>query len=425
MQVSIVESTPRVDSSRRRIVRTGLFALGAVLALGAVSTARAAVIPLVDSVILNPSTGELTATFGYISTSANAVIVSLGVDNFTTPAPFFRPGQPSSFYPGTHHEVWSATWDPASDPTLTWTVQGVSAPANSSMATTAFTSEFSYQGRLENAGVPYAGTADFRFTLYTTPAGSTTVGSPVAKSGVAVAGGLFTVALDFGMSAFDTSTLRYLETEVRVPAWDGQGAEPPFTTLSPRTPLTPTPMAIGAAATRPSNLYIPGSTTTSLATGSSGFLFVGPSASAAFTHPIEVGTDSSDGNGAYLTAGGVWTNGSDRNSKTDFIPVDARTILDKVAALPVTEWRYKGEADGVRHIGPMAQDFKAAFGLGHDERHIGTVDADGVALVAIKALNEKTRGLEADAERLRRENEVLRARLDSIETALRNGAVKP
>jgi len=286
------------------------------------------------------------------------------------------------------------------------------------MAGAAFTSAFSYQGRLEDAGVPYAGTADFRFTLYTTLSGASTVGSPVDKSGVTVAGGLFTVTLDFGNSVFDPSALRYLQTEVRMPAWDGQGAAPPFTTLNPRTPLTPSPGAITAASTRPSNLYTPSGATTSLASGSNGFLFVGPNTSATFTYPIQVGTDPSNGNGAYLTTGGVWTNGSDRNSKTDFTAVDAQTVLDKVAALPVTEWRYKGEAADVRHIGPMAQDFKAAFGLGYDERHIGTVDADGVALAAIKALNEK-------AAALQRENETLRARLDSLEAAVRKETVNP
>jgi hypothetical protein len=105
-------------------------------------------------------------------------------------------------------------------------------------------------------------------------------------------------------------------------------------------------------------------------------------------HPIHVGSTSLDGNGAYLTAGGMWTNGSDRNSKTHFEPLKAKDILDKVLSLPVTKWRYHGEPESVRHIGPMAQDFYAAFKLGESDRHIGTVDADGVALVAIQALHE-------------------------------------
>ena len=37
-------------------------------------------------------------------------------------------------------------------------------------------------------------------------------------------------------------------------------------------------------------------------------------------------------------------------------------------------------------MGPMAQDFRAAFGLGEDDKHIATVDADGVALAGVQAL---------------------------------------
>jgi hypothetical protein len=63
-------------------------------------------------------------------------------------------------------------------------------------------------------------------------------------------------------------------------------------------------------------------------------------------------------------------------------------VLEKVTRLPITEWRYKSQTDA-RHMGPVAQDFREAFGLGRDDKHITTVDADGVALAAIKGLNEK------------------------------------
>jgi hypothetical protein len=49
----------------------------------------------------------------------------------------------------------------------------------------------------------------------------------------------------------------------------------------------------------------------------------------------------------------------------------------------------------------MAQDFRAAFGLGADERHIGTIDESGVALAAIQALAK--------------ENAELRQRLEVLE----------
>jgi hypothetical protein len=83
----------------------------------------------------------------------------------------------------------------------------------------------------------------------------------------------------------------------------------------------------------------------------------------------------------------TFTPSSDRNLKGNFLPVNAGDILEKVAALPLTEWNFKEET--TKHIGPMAQDFYAAFGVGADDKHIATVDADGVALAAIQGLNQK------------------------------------
>jgi hypothetical protein len=71
-------------------------------------------------------------------------------------------------------------------------------------------------------------------------------------------------------------------------------------------------------------------------------------------------------------------------------PVRPREVLSKVAALPVRSWQYKAEP-GVRHVGPTAQDFYAAFGLGADDRHIASIDADGVSLAAIKGLEREVR----------------------------------
>jgi hypothetical protein len=62
--------------------------------------------------------------------------------------------------------------------------------------------------------------------------------------------------------------------------------------------------------------------------------------------------------------------------------------LDKVCTLSLQSWRYKTEPDGIRHLGPVSQDFYGAFGLGEDDRHITTVDEGGVALAAIQGLNE-------------------------------------
>ncbi len=99
---------------------------------------------------------------------------------------------------------------------------------------------------------------------------------------------------------------------------------------------------------------------------------------------------------------------SDRNLKENFSAVDPASILTKVAALPVQTWNYKSDPASLRHIGPMAQDFSAAFHVGMDDKHIATVDADGVALAAIQGLYELLQKDQVEIARLREENERLR-----------------
>jgi hypothetical protein len=94
--------------------------------------------------------------------------------------------------------------------------------------------------------------------------------------------------------------------------------------------------------------------------------------------------------GVFLSpGGGSWSTLSDRNTKENVQPVDCRNVLDKLCAMPLAAWNYKTQDKSIRHIGPMAQDFHSAFGVGEDEKHIATVDADGVAIAAIQGLNEK------------------------------------
>ncbi|MBC8095150.1 MAG: tail fiber domain-containing protein, partial [Akkermansiaceae bacterium] len=102
---------------------------------------------------------------------------------------------------------------------------------------------------------------------------------------------------------------------------------------------------------------------------------------------------------------------SDRNAKEDFAPVAARDVLNKVLALPVSTWKFKELQDG-RHMGPMAQDFHAAFGLGGSDTTITTVDSDGVALAAIQGLNQKVNSENAA---LRADNAELKQRLEALE----------
>ena len=79
--------------------------------------------------------------------------------------------------------------------------------------------------------------------------------------------------------------------------------------------------------------------------------------------------------------------------------------------MPITSWRYKTQDASVRHVGPMAQDFHEAFGLGDDDRRINTLDLDGISLAAVKGLLERVVTLEETVA-------TLEARLASIEEAL-------
>jgi hypothetical protein len=129
------------------------------------------------------------------------------------------------------------------------------------------------------------------------------------------------------------------------------------------------------------------------------------------------------------SAGNLFTQGavnpvSDRNAKANFSSVNPRFILDKLAVIPIQTWSYKTDSETVRHIGPVAQDFRAAFNLGTDDKHISTVDADGVALASIQALYqlmlEKDRQIKALTYRVEQQQ----AQLNQVRRTIRRRAAK-
>ena len=102
------------------------------------------------------------------------------------------------------------------------------------------------------------------------------------------------------------------------------------------------------------------------------------------------------------------TEGSSRDLKTGFAPLDAREALDRVSALPISLWSYKREGVGVRHLGPMAEDFYAAFGLGVNDKHVAPGDQASVAMLALQGLHQVVQ--EKD-----REITDLKGRLETLE----------
>jgi len=152
-------------------------------------------------------------------------------------------------------------------------------------------------------------------------------------------------------------------------------------------------------------------------------------------YPIHVGTGIGNGNGAYLTGGGVWTNGSSRSFKERFVQYRPADVLEKILQLPVEGYFYKGTEE--YHITPMAEDFYRLFGTGVREiietdstgqlvrrpnpdvdKYLAASDVAGVALLGIQALHEENAQLRQRVSDLERENAALRARLERLETLM-------
>jgi len=134
-------------------------------------------------------------------------------------------------------------------------------------------------------------------------------------------------------------------------------------------------------------------------------------------HPLHVGWRDSNGNGAHLTADGMWTNASSRTFKTDFKELDGRELLENIASIPVESWRYKGTQG--RHIGPVAEDFAHTFGVGSvreggtiDDHYLAASDVAGVSLAAVQELYRQN-------QEQRRELAELRALVEQLLTGSR------
>lgn len=140
-------------------------------------------------------------------------------------------------------------------------------------------------------------------------------------------------------------------------------------------------------------------------------LWMGPTDDVKFPRGAFLAT----GTGAFLSSGGTWTNASSRDLKDGLRPVRGAAVLRALSRLPISTWHYRAEAAGVRHLGPMAEDFARAFHLGQDHRHIATVDADGVALAALKALASRSARQHRTIASLRAQLADLAARVSHLE----------
>lgn len=123
-------------------------------------------------------------------------------------------------------------------------------------------------------------------------------------------------------------------------------------------------------------------------------------------YPIHVGTANTNGNGARLSAAGVWTDASSRTFKENLVEIGGAELLDKISQLSLPHYNYRGTTE--KHIGPMAEDFAALFNVGSVDENTGQIDpmylsakdVAGVALAGVKELSERNRKLQEQVQLL-------------------------
>jgi hypothetical protein len=329
------------------------------------------------------SPGQKTVTFGMLSDVPPKTNVVTIIDDYTDPA-----GGPTN---EVRYNVTAVVPD---------------VPPNWAYAPTPIPNIF-FQGDLAGTNqfvtntLPVSGPYDFTVQLYDGGSNGLPIG-PLYTQAVQVVNGLFNMPLPFEPGALNGGN-RWLGIGVRPSG--GGGA---FSLLG-NLPLTPAPQALYAYSAGVVADISPDQAVIGM-NGITGNLTLVPGPG------IQIFADGSAKTITISQAGVP----SDRNIKTDFSVVQPEEILAKLLALPIQRWRFTNEISGVQHLGPTAQDFKAAFGLGTSDKTIGSVDESGVALVAIQGLNEKVDQLKGELERRDAENAELRQRLERLENSLNN-----
>lgn len=108
-----------------------------------------------------------------------------------------------------------------------------------------------------------------------------------------------------------------------------------------------------------------------------------------------------------------WTCASSRTLKENYLNVDGEYVLSRLRDMPITTWSMIGADPHVRHLGPVAEDFHRAFGLGLGPTAIGLGDIDGVNIAAAKALEVRTTNLQTQLDERTAEVQALQAQVAS------------
>jgi Chaperone of endosialidase len=293
-----------------------------------------------------------------------------------------------------------------------------------------------YQGRLIVGTTNFGGTGLFKFALvdgagtttYWSNDGTSTNGSePTNAVSVTVNNGLYSVLL--GSTSAIPKTV-FNNPDVRLRVWFNDGSHG-SQLLSPDQRVATVGYAFMAASVGDTSL---GPSSGPIATTNGDRFTIKAPGGIRLLDDVNVTgvlvpdggintTEDIIGIGANFSGevrAGSFVTTSDRSAKEQFRPVNAREILSRLTGIPIQTWNFKQDDSGVPHIGPMAQDFYTAFHVGPDDKHIATVDADGVAFAAIQGLNEIVREQSAELVAKAKKIDALEKRLDEIERNLKH-----
>jgi len=262
------------------------------------------------------------------------------------------------------------------------------------------------------------------FTYWSNDGTSTNGSEPTNPVSISVSNGLYSVLLGDtslpNMTAVPSTTAYYIQADLRLRVWFNDGTHG-SQQLSPDQQIASVVYAFGAGAVGdPSTgavAFPSGNQLKIQAPGGIKVRTVSGTSVTLTTNTSGLNVDNSATFSGSVSAQGFNTT-SDRNTKEKFRPVNAREILSHLASIPIQTWNFKQGDPGVQHIGPMAQDFYAAFQVGPDDKHIATVDESGVAFAAIQGLNEIVEEQNAELAAKAKKIGALEKRLDEIEKTL-------
>ncbi len=130
--------------------------------------------------------------------------------------------------------------------------------------------------------------------------------------------------------------------------------------------------------------------------GDTGYVGIGKSNPA---YPLQVGTSASNGNGAYVTTGGVWTNGSSKSSKKNIVDLSSKEAIDALVKLEPKIYNYKND-ENETYVGFLAEDVPELVAT-KDRKHLSPMDIVAVTVKVVQEQEKKIDSLKAENKKLR------------------------